>query len=210
MGRGQGLKKPSRLSERCTSDPKRLLDQRNHVKTHIKMMAEYHIRTEIVIDAPLERVWAILTNFAEMPSWNPFITSISGNLDRGAQLTIFVVPPGKSGMQFRPTILRIDVGRELRRLGHLFIRGLLVGLLSGMFAATEDGFRAMNQALKQQSEKSPALSRASCCYGRNVVGAYVSCAASRANATPCPARRRRTPPLLITTHPLVRDDHAIA
>ena len=41
-------------------------------------MAEHRIETAIDIETPAERVWALLTDFVEMPSWNPFITSISG------------------------------------------------------------------------------------------------------------------------------------
>jgi uncharacterized protein YndB with AHSA1/START domain len=37
-------------------------------------MKELH--SEIEIDASAERVWAILTDFASYPRWNPFIRSI--------------------------------------------------------------------------------------------------------------------------------------
>ncbi|RYZ45415.1 MAG: SRPBCC domain-containing protein, partial [Chitinophagaceae bacterium] len=33
------------------------------------------IKTEIVINASKEKVWAILTNFSQYPQWNPFIVS---------------------------------------------------------------------------------------------------------------------------------------
>jgi len=51
-------------------------------------MAEHRIETNIEINAPVGRVWALLTDFAGMPSWNPFIKSISGNLAQGARLSV--------------------------------------------------------------------------------------------------------------------------
>jgi Polyketide cyclase / dehydrase and lipid transport len=48
-------------------------------------MAERRIEATTQINASAARVWAILTDFARMPSWNPFIKSISGNLAQGAR-----------------------------------------------------------------------------------------------------------------------------
>ena len=127
-------------------------------------MAERRNETSIEIDAPPKRVWALLTNFVRMPTWNPFIKSISGTLVQGARLSVLIAPPGKSGMRFRPTVLSVRPERELRWLGHLLVSGLFdgehyfllepidggtwlrqgekfsglfVGLLSGTLSATE-------------------------------------------------------------------------
>ena len=144
-------------------------------------MAERRIETNIEMNVPPARVWSILTDFARMPAWNPFIKSISGTLAQGAQLSVYIAPPGKSGMRFKPTILTVRPERELRWLGHLLIpgvfdgehyfllepigegktrltqgekfSGLLVGLFSGMLSATEAGFHAMNSALKREAER---------------------------------------------------------
>jgi hypothetical protein len=147
-------------------------------------MAERRIETDIEIDASPKRVWALLTNFARMPDWNPFIRSISGNLAQGAQLSVLIAPPGKPGMRFKPTVLSVRPERELRWLGRVLISGLfdgehyfllepieegrtrltqgekfsglLVGLLSGTLPATEAGFKAMNAALKRRAEQDEA------------------------------------------------------
>ena len=144
-------------------------------------MADRRIETSIEIDAPAARVWMLLTDFARMPSWNPFIKSISGNLEQGARLSVQIAPPGKSAMRFKPTVLSVRPERELRWLGSLLIRGifdgehyfllepiadgrtrlthgekfsgLLVGRLSGTFSATEAGFGSMNTALKREAER---------------------------------------------------------
>ena len=52
------------------------------------------LRSEIEIDAPPERVWAVVTDFAAYPEWNPFIRRISGELREGARLEVRIAPPG--------------------------------------------------------------------------------------------------------------------
>jgi hypothetical protein len=144
-------------------------------------MAERRVETDIEIAAPAARVWAVLTDFAGMASWNPFIRSISGNLAQGARLSVAIAPPGKSVMRFKPTVITVRPERELRWLGQLFISGLfdgehyfllepiggertrltqgenfsglLVGVLAGALAATESDFKAMNTALKHEAER---------------------------------------------------------
>ncbi len=38
------------------------------------------IKTEILISASPEKVWAILNDFGNYPNWNPFITSLTGDV----------------------------------------------------------------------------------------------------------------------------------
>lgn len=144
-------------------------------------MARHHIETIIEIDAAPARVWAVLTDLARMPSWNPFIRSISGEVAAGARLDVLLTPPGKAAMRFRPTVLAVQPERELRWLGHLFVSGLfdgehyfllepildnrtrftqgenfsgiLVGVLGGMLATTQAGFESMNKALAREATK---------------------------------------------------------
>lgn len=143
-------------------------------------MAERRIETSIEIEAPPEKVWSLLTDFNGMATWNPFIKSISGTLAPGGRLAVHIVPPGKSGMRFKPTILAVKSERELRWFGRLLLpgvfdgehyfllepvglertrltqgekfSGILVGAFGGTLSATKDGFEAMNVALKQRAE----------------------------------------------------------
>jgi hypothetical protein len=138
------------------------------------------IETQIDIEAPPEKVWAALLDFASYPSWNPFIPAISGEPAPGARLEVRLRPPGGAGMTVRPTVLEATPGRRLRWLGKLGVRGifdgehrfeleplaggrtrfthaerfsgLLVPLLGGVLRSTERGFRAMNDALKARVE----------------------------------------------------------
>ncbi|MGH3427407.1 MAG: SRPBCC family protein, partial [Mycobacteriales bacterium] len=138
------------------------------------------LRREVEIAAPAERVWSVLVDFDAYPDWNPFIRSIQGTCEPGAQLTVRIEPPGARGMTFKPKVLSVEPGRELAWLGRVLVagvfdgehrfsieqldggrsrlvqserfRGLLVPLFGKTLAATELGFDAMNEALKKRSE----------------------------------------------------------
>jgi hypothetical protein len=127
-------------------------------------MAERRIETGIQIDAPARRVWALLTDSARFPDWNPFI------------------------MRFKPTVLTVHPERELRWKGKLLIPGIfdgehyflldpigesrthlthgenfsgfLITALSATLSATEGGFNAVNVASKQQAEQNEAQKNA--------------------------------------------------
>lgn len=138
------------------------------------------IDTQIDIAAPPERVWSILADTARWNEWNPFVRSFEGELREGARVKVKIGPPGKGTTTFRPRLLAVRPGRELRWLGRLGLpglfdgehhmsleplpdggtrfhhgerfSGLLVPLLGGLLRATEQGFTAMNQALKAKAE----------------------------------------------------------
>src|SRR5262249_50798696 len=140
------------------------------------------LRHEIEIDAPPERVWAVLTDFAAYPEWNPFIRQISGEQRVGARLEVRIEPPGARATTFKPTGRAIAANRELRWLGRLLVPGIvdgehslriepldggrsrfvqserfsgvLVGFLKGTLAKTEAGFEQMNAELKARAEAS--------------------------------------------------------
>ncbi|GAA0197218.1 SRPBCC family protein [Haladaptatus pallidirubidus] len=142
------------------------------------------IETDIEIHASVEVVWDVLTDFGKYTEWNPFITEASGEIRRGEQLKIHIEPPGARGMTFRPTVLTAERGRRLEWLGRLLVpkifdghhqlrihpldtdrvrfaqREEFSGLLVPVFLneeATAQGFREMNEALKERAE---ALTRA--------------------------------------------------
>lgn len=139
------------------------------------------LRTDIRISAPAETVWRILTDFSRYPEWNPFIKSVGGTAEEGAQLQIRLEPPGGRGMSFKPTVLRVVPRRELRWRGrllfpglfdgeHIFLleegeggsvrfvqsevfRGVLVPVLWPFTGdSTRAGFEAMNEAIKRRAE----------------------------------------------------------
>lgn len=140
------------------------------------------LRTEIEIAAPPERVFRILTDFARYHEWNPFITSVLGAPDVGAELSVTLNPPESEETRFRPRVLVYDEPRELRWLGKLWLaalfegeeffrcseaeqghtrfshgvnlRGLLLKFSGERLKHVARGFVYMNQALKRRAEQS--------------------------------------------------------
>ena len=145
------------------------------------------LRTQVDVDAPPERVWQVLTDFAAYPQWNPFIVRAEGDARRGGRLTLRMQPVGGRAITFRPTVLEATPGRRLRWLGHLLVngifdgehsftieplgegrarlvqqedfRGLLVPLMArSLDRRTLPAFEQLNQALKRRAEQ-PASRR---------------------------------------------------
>lgn len=138
------------------------------------------IETQIIIDAALEKVWHVLTDFDNHPKWNPFIRSIAGPKIVGQNLVVLLGAPNQKPMTFKPVVLKFTPNKEFRWRGklllpgifdgeHYFIleeispyktkfthgeifEGILVNLLSGMLDKTKLGFEAMNVALKNRCE----------------------------------------------------------
>ena len=144
------------------------------------------LRTEIEIDAPVERVWAVLIDFERFPDWNPFIRRIHGNAQVGSRLDVLLGASGTRPMRFRPTVKAVVPNRELRWLGrlglprlfdgeHIFqieplgpnrvrfvqrerFRGLFVPLLArSLNRDARRGFEEMNRALQERATVSAEL-----------------------------------------------------
>ncbi len=140
------------------------------------------IKTEIIINASPGKVWAILTDFENYPTWNPFIKSLKGKVAAGNRVETIIQPPGEKPMTFKPLVLEYDENKELRWIGHLLIPGLFdgehkfelidnsngttlfkqsekfTGILIPLFKKmlevnTVEGFNQMNKKLKELAEK---------------------------------------------------------
>jgi hypothetical protein len=137
------------------------------------------IETSINIDAPADRVWAVVTDFAAYPEWNRFIRSLKGDAKVGSRLEVTLQPPGRRPMTIRPTVVKME-GRELRWLGRLGLprvfdgrhslkveplsptltrftqyerfTGVLVPFFGKMLGDSRRGFEEMNRALKARAE----------------------------------------------------------
>ena len=77
------------------------------------------IKTETLIKADPERVWAEMTDFASFPDWNPFVRKAQGRLEPGEQLKIQLRLDHGLPMTFRPRVTVVEPGRELRWLATL-------------------------------------------------------------------------------------------
>ncbi len=138
------------------------------------------IKTRIQIHAPVNKVWGVLSNFSDYKTWNPFITSISGDMQVGSQIEAQIEPPEAKSMTFKPTVLVCYENKEFRWLGsaglkgifdgeHYFLleelngvtmfthgekfSGLLIPFMGKMLEKTKRGFEKMNEALKSKCEE---------------------------------------------------------
>jgi hypothetical protein len=139
------------------------------------------IDARIHIDAPPEDIWATLVDFESYPAWNPFITSIEGELRVGARLAVRLAPPGGRGITMRPVVQTVEPPARFGWLGHLLVprvfdgahgftiekrpdggstfvqreefRGALVPLVGRVLEQTAAGFEGMNAALKAHVEE---------------------------------------------------------
>jgi len=138
------------------------------------------ITTSIEIDAPAETVWAVLTDFDRYDEWNPY-TRIDGEAIEGTILRVAPGPEAGKMPTFRPRVRSVVPNRELRWLGHLYVRGLfdgehrfriesldddrsrliqdetfsglLVGPINGRYGEqTEANFHGVNEAIKERAE----------------------------------------------------------
>lgn len=134
------------------------------------------IYTEILIDAPPNRVWQVLTDFPSHEQWDPFIAGIEGSGKPGEALRITF----RQGMKMRPIVTMVRKDEVFEWLGKLFFgglfdgrhrfelhgegeqtrlvhsetfRGVLVPMLKKLLADTEKGFMAFNKAIKRRVEE---------------------------------------------------------
>ena len=81
--------------------------------------------THVSIAAPRARVWAILTDFASYPSWNPFIRRIEGKQVVGETITADLNTTNLKPRTVNAKILIVEPEHQLRW------EGSLPGLFSG-------------------------------------------------------------------------------
>ena len=87
------------------------------------------------IAAPVERVWALVTDAAAMTRWNSTLTSIEGPIELGG--TVVMQVPEAPGMSFKPKVVRFEANREMEwRQG---TRGMFLGVRTYTISAPPGG-----------------------------------------------------------------------
>ncbi|WP_299492093.1 SRPBCC domain-containing protein [Acaryochloris sp. IP29b_bin.137] len=75
-------------------------------------MRQYH--TEIVVDAPVDRVWNVLTDFSAYPTWNPLVGWLQGDIYASGQIQMWINPLNRS---FNATLTRVQENEALIWVG---------------------------------------------------------------------------------------------
>jgi len=137
------------------------------------------LRTEIILNAPAEKIWEVLTNLSAYSAWNPFIVKASGKIIEGERLNNTLMNNGKP-MTFKPQVTAVAENKRFEWLGTALMGGFkgrhyfeledagksrtklihgehFSGFLSGLIFPllrknTLSGFMAMNRALQSRLE----------------------------------------------------------
>ena len=138
------------------------------------------IRAEIEIDAPVERVWAILADLPRYGEWNPFTPRVDGSLSVGKTVMLHVMLGRKPPMRTPEVVSEVEPGRRFswgrggssrilrasrsqvvepvgagrtRYVTADVFAGVLSPLVIAIYGkAVERGFRSVAEALKVRAE----------------------------------------------------------
>lgn len=139
-----------------------------------------NIETSILIDATVEDVWRVLSEFEAYSLWSPTIKQFEWQPVVGKRCKVLLEQPNGFKIKMNPKFLVIERNRELRWKGDLFIpgifdgehyfkleqvaagrirfvqgelfSGLLVPFLGKLLIETRHGFDLFNKAIKTRVE----------------------------------------------------------
>ena len=73
------------------------------------------IRTEVIIAAPISKVWTIITDFESWKDWSPIINQVSGKAFLGSKLNVTMRnEEGKDGPRYMPVITIFEEPKSFR------------------------------------------------------------------------------------------------
>lgn len=82
------------------------------------------IRSEVTVDASIETVWGILTDFESYERWNPLQTSVRGEARLGATIELAVAPPQSDTEAYSPEITILRPNRKLAWMSRQGLPGI--------------------------------------------------------------------------------------
>ena len=88
-------------------------------------MSRTELRFEVEIAAPVARVYRVLTDFPSYEEWNPFLTSVSGQLLVGQKLSVEMSLPEGRIYLLEPQVTQVTENTELRWCGQFLFPALL-------------------------------------------------------------------------------------
>lgn len=123
------------INDLCIVHRETRLHEKNNKFNAITMK----LTTQVLIRATPSNVWSVIIAFNTYPNWNPFIKSITGNVEVGKKMVAIIQPPGSKAMTFKPKVLSFVHHKELTWIGHLFFPGLFDGTHSFELVDNGDG-----------------------------------------------------------------------
>ena len=139
------------------------------------------IAAEIEIEAPVSRIWDVISDLDSYADWNPFLPLASGSIVEGERIEVFIKPPRARGTTITPRVVLVEEGRGFSWRSNILFPGLFDvehyfiidpiddtrcrfvqgEEITGLFVipiiwliggATRRGFEIMNEALKARCE----------------------------------------------------------
>lgn len=71
------------------------------------------VKTELILNAPPDRIWNLLYDFSLYPEWNPLIVSAVGTRAAGCPLDLVVRLPGIDPFRLRSSLISIEPSTQL-------------------------------------------------------------------------------------------------
>jgi hypothetical protein len=88
-------------------------------------MAKTELRCEVEIEAPVDKVYSVLVDLPRYQAWNPFLTSVEGELVVGRKLLVEMsLPEGKTYL-LKPELVQVVENSELRWRSRFLSEALL-------------------------------------------------------------------------------------
>lgn len=79
-----------------------------------------HISTDIIINAPKEKVWKALADVSNWNQWTSLVLSAQGNVGKDENISITFVNPEGGGLTFERTIFHFEEGNAFGWTGEAF------------------------------------------------------------------------------------------
>ncbi|MCB1760420.1 MAG: SRPBCC domain-containing protein [Gammaproteobacteria bacterium] len=136
-----------------------------------------NIHTSIDIDAPKDKVWAVLVDNSAYPEWNPYHVEVNGKIAIGEELGVVINKPNGETVKIQPHVMRLERLTELTWGGgiegiffgeHVFLLSSIdefrtrlvhkerfsgIAISFASLDSIEKGYDLMNQALKERVEE---------------------------------------------------------
>lgn len=85
------------------------------------------IHTEIIINAPLQKVWQIIIQLEDYKNWNPILIECRGIAKTGQRLKNVMRTEGSKTMSFNPIVTKVEEDQYFEWLGSLLVKGIFDG-----------------------------------------------------------------------------------
>lgn len=89
----------------------------------LSLLGHKSVHAELVIPAPPEAIWSVLTDAEGYEDWNPVFTSVKGEYREGATMAYRMRDASGKETDVTATVVKFDEARELNQFGGM--RGIL-------------------------------------------------------------------------------------